>query len=88
MLKLPTQLRPLSKLKLWEDNYRRGDVDAIARSIREFGMNGIPRVWGETVMAGNHAVKALIAIKEAGGPLPKRGARPDVRQSRHSENSR
>jgi hypothetical protein len=30
---------PLSSLKLWAENYRVGDVDAIVKSIVRFGFN-------------------------------------------------
>lgn len=64
----PEQLfRPLSALTVWQDNYSTGDVLAIARSIRRFGMNGALRVWRDgIVMAGNHTLKALLLIREQG----------------------
>lgn len=59
-------LLPLSELSLWEDNYRQGDVDAIAASIVRFGFNGALRIWQRTVVAGNHALKALNRLQEQG----------------------
>lgn len=54
------QSRQLSKLVEWPENYRKGDISAIATSIRRFGFNGALRVWkGSTVIAGNHALFAL-----------------------------
>lgn len=59
--------KALSALQEWQDNYNRGDVEAIARSIRRFGMNAALRVWrNDTVMAGNHTLKALRLIREQG----------------------
>ncbi|PJF21234.1 MAG: hypothetical protein CUN56_12120 [Phototrophicales bacterium] len=51
--------RTLSDLTLWHDNYNQGDVEAIQRSIRQFGFNQTIRIHHNTVMAGNHTVKAL-----------------------------
>lgn len=60
-------LRPLSQLQEWADNYNHNDVTAIARSIRRFGFNTSPRVWQDnTIIAGNHAFKALKLIQEQG----------------------
>lgn len=56
----------LSDLQEWADNYNQGDVDNIARSIRRFGFNTALRVWGTTVMAGNHTMKALKLIRDEG----------------------
>lgn len=59
--------KPLSALTEWEDNYNRGDVALIARSIRRFGFNGSLRVWGSgIVLAGNHTLKALRLIQSQG----------------------
>lgn len=67
---------PLNSLRLWEENYRVGDVDAIVRSVVRFGFNSAVRVWNGTVVAGNHSVKALLQIKAAGlNPPP--GIRAD-----------
>lgn len=61
------QYKPLASLREWEDNYNHGDVEAIALSIRRFGMNSALRVWrDEIVMAGNHTLKALRLIQEQG----------------------
>ncbi len=58
-------LVPLSQLHEWERNYRLGDVEAIKKSIRRFGFNGVLKVWqGGVVMAGNHALKALRSLQE------------------------
>lgn len=65
--KSSTRYKPLSELVEWQDNYNRGDVEAIARSIRRFGMNQALRVWRDNiVMAGNHTLKALLLIKKQG----------------------
>lgn len=61
---------PLSSLKLWAENYRVGDVDAIVKSIVRFGFNSAVRVWRGTVVAGNHSVKALGQIKATGLAAP------------------
>jgi len=62
--------KSLSSLIEWSDNYNHGDVNAIAHSIRRFGMNNALRVWrGDVVMAGNHTCKALKLIREQ-GPQP------------------
>jgi hypothetical protein len=67
----PAQWIPLSQLRAWPRNYRRGNVEQIAQSIRRFGFNQALRVWKGTVMAGNHALAALKSMHEAGEPLPK-----------------
>ena len=60
---LPESLRPLAvpieDLKLLEGNPRRGDVDAVAKSLAKFGQRK-PVVIKEdgTVIAGNHTVMA------------------------------
>lgn len=60
--------RPLSTLVEWMDNYNSNDVAIVARSIRRFGFNAALRVWHQqTVMAGNHTLKALRLIREQGG---------------------
>lgn len=64
------QTKPLAGLQLWEDNYNRGDVAGIARSIRRFGFNNAPRIWKDNeVRGGNHTVLALRKIKDE-GPRP------------------
>jgi DNA modification methylase len=64
----------LTELALWERNYRRGQIDAIVRSVQEFGFMGAVRVRLEndkyTVYAGNHALKALLKIWDEGLPAP------------------
>jgi ParB-like chromosome segregation protein Spo0J len=65
------RMMPLSRLKRWDRNYRRGDVEAIAASINRFGFNGVLRVWKGTVMAGNHAYLALCKMKQECSPLPR-----------------
>jgi DNA modification methylase len=57
---------PLGQLKPWGRNYRRGEVGAIIASIKEFGFNGALRVWNGEVMAGNHALQALTAMRDDG----------------------
>jgi hypothetical protein len=69
-MELQLKLLKLSDLKVWERNYRRGDIDAICRSIRTFGLNGCPRVRGATVYAGNHCVLALRQMQESGEQPP------------------
>lgn len=62
-----TEFMPLDELQLWDRNYRKGDVDAIVRSITQFGFNQALRVWqGGVVVAGNHSLKALHALKASG----------------------
>jgi hypothetical protein len=57
----------IDDLHLWPDNYNQGDVQAIARSILRFGMNGVLRVWQDnTVIAGNHTLRALLLLKDLG----------------------
>ncbi|MEN6537367.1 MAG: DNA methyltransferase [Bryobacteraceae bacterium] len=60
----------ISDLRVWPRNYREGDVDAIARSIKRFGLNGALRIKGDYVYAGNHVYKALVRMKEAGEDPP------------------
>lgn len=61
--------KSLSSLNAWVDNYNSSDISAIATSIRRFGMNNALRVWGNTVMAGNHTFMALQKIKAEGPDL-------------------
>jgi len=63
-------MRPLSELKLWPQNYHEGDVGAIIASIEKFGFNGALRVHGDTVVAGNHALKALNILRDRGATVP------------------
>lgn len=63
-------LRSLDSIKRWEDNYRRGNIEAIAASIERFGFNGALRVWHDTVMAGNHAHAALEKLRADGVAAP------------------
>lgn len=62
----PIQYVPLESLSLWDENYRKGDVDAIIKSISQFGFNQALRVWRGTVVAGNHSLKALQALRATG----------------------
>lgn len=61
----------LSDLSTWERNYRKGDIDAIEKSISRFGFNGALSVRKGVVMAGNHSLLALRRLEEKGAPLPK-----------------
>lgn len=62
----------LSKLKLWPDNYHKGDVDLIVRSVQKFGFNGALRIWkGDEVRGGNHAKLALEQMRAAGLEAPR-----------------
>jgi hypothetical protein len=61
-------LRLLSELELWPQNYHEGHVGAIIASIEQFGFNGALRTHGNTVVAGNHALKALRILRERGEP--------------------
>lgn len=64
-------VRQISALKRWGRNYRKGDVNAIAKSIVRFGFNGALRVWNGTVMAGNHQLLALLSLKDSGIDPPR-----------------
>lgn len=67
---MPDRAR-LSDLKTWSRNYNRGDVGAIYTSVRAFGFNGTLRVWRDgVVVAGNHALKALVRMRDAGETPP------------------
>ena len=63
-------MRALSSLKLWPQNYHKGHVGEIIASIERFGFNGALRVYGDTVIAGNHQLKALIALRDRGAEAP------------------
>ena len=65
-----TTLRPLHELENWEANYRIGDVLAIRRSVERFGFLGALRTRGNVVYAGNHVLKALKELEEAGTVPP------------------
>ncbi len=59
--------RSIQDLKPWPDNYNKGDIRAIARSILMFGFNSALRVWQDgVVMAGNHSLLALRLLCEMG----------------------
>ncbi len=62
--------RRLPDLELWEGNYNKGDVPAVARSVQAFGFNGRVAVHQGTVMAGNTAIKALRVLHENNGIFP------------------
>ena len=67
--------RDIATLRLFERNYREGDVGAIVVSIERFGFNGALRVWQDGIVAaGNHALKALQSMKAGGYAVP-RGVR-------------
>ena len=67
----PATLRLLSDLTPWSQNYNRGDVDAIRRSISRFGFNGRLAIWkDDVIVAGNHAWKVLAAMHADGEPPP------------------
>ena len=73
-----TLFRPIAELDPWEANYNQGDVSAIARSIQAFGFNGRLATHGAIVMAGNHALAALVRLRDAGAAFPGgRGLRLD-----------
>lgn len=60
----------LSSLKGWDQNYRTGDIPAIAASLREFGFVGVLKVRDGVVMAGNQTLAALRSMKDAGEEPP------------------
>jgi hypothetical protein len=58
-------------LSLWDENYRYGDLDAIASSFAAFGFNSALRVWhGGVVVAGNQSLKTLRRMRDSGTPPP------------------
>lgn len=63
-----TEQFPINKLKTWPGNYRKGDIDAIAESIRANGWYGTIVAHEKTrrVIAGNHRLQAAqqLDIKE------------------------
>lgn len=62
----------LATLKRWNRNYRQGDVGAIIQSIARFGFNGALRVWrDDVVIAGNHALMALLQMKASAYQTPR-----------------
>lgn len=66
------QYRDLATLKRWGRNYRQGDVGAIIQSIARFGFNGALRVWrDDVVIAGNHALMALMQMKASAYQTPR-----------------
>jgi len=70
----------LNGLIVWPENYNRGDVEAIALSIRHFGFNNAPRIWRDVhVRANNHTVLALRLIQSE-------GARPGLDHSYPPQN--
>lgn len=55
----------LHDLKMWSENYHKGDVPRVKHSFSEFGYNGVLRVWkGNVVYAGNTSLKALLELHE------------------------
>ena len=67
--------RDIATLKTFPRNYRRGDIGAIAKSLRKFGMNGALRVRGDVVYAGNHTLLALQRMKAQGAKKVPKGIR-------------
>lgn len=76
MDKLAIEYIPINELTAYEDNARQhhsDDVEAIARSIRQFGMCDPIGVWGErNVIVEGHG--RLLALKQLG-----RGEAPCIR---------
>ncbi len=60
-----SQTARLDSLQTWDRNYRRGDIQAIKRSIVRFGFNGALRIRAGVVMAGNHSLLALRELEAA-----------------------
>lgn len=60
-----SQTARLDSLQTWDRNYRRGDIQAIKRSIQRFGFNGALRIRAGVVMAGNHSLLALRELEAA-----------------------
>lgn len=74
MTQQPQHIRyhDLATLKRWNRNYRQGDVGAIIQSIARFGYNGALRVWQDNVViAGNHALMALLQMKASAYQTPR-----------------
>lgn len=74
MTQQPQHIRyhDLATLKRWNRNYRQGDVGAIIQSIARFGFNGALRVWrDDVVIAGNHALMALLQMKASAYQTPR-----------------
>jgi hypothetical protein len=72
------KLRNIRDLTLWPENYNSGDVGKIMYSIVRFGVGNALRTWGEIVIAGNHTLKALWQLQEAGPEICKYIGLPDA----------
>jgi len=54
---MPEQYIAIHEINLWHDNYRHGDVGAIATSLKRFGLNRSIALWqNKTVIAGNKSI--------------------------------
>ncbi len=61
----------LSDINLWQANYRQGDVAMIQASIQRFGYARGVSLWRDnTVIAGNHTIKALQALEAQQADVP------------------
>jgi hypothetical protein len=61
----------LSDINLWDANYRQGDVAMITASIQKFGYARSVALWTDnTVIAGNHTIKALQALEAQQADVP------------------
>ncbi len=59
-------------VRLWDANYRHGDIDMIAKSIQRFGYNRSVSIWRDSVViAGNHTIKALQYLESQQAEAPK-----------------
>lgn len=56
---------PIGSVKLWQANYRQGDIGAVSESLRRFGQQKpvVAQLSSRTVIAGNHVLKAALALK-------------------------
>ena len=61
----------VADIRLWQANYRQGDVAMIIKSIAQFGYNRSVSLWRDNVViAGNHTVKALQQMENEGYDPP------------------
>jgi len=56
------EVRPIAELEMLPGNPRRGDVEAIKRSLGRFGLRYPIVVRGDVVIAGNHRLQAAIEL--------------------------
>ena len=71
--KLELRYVPLAQAKLWEENPKRHDIDALIRSIDQHGFGDPPKFDAQLggLVYGNGRTEALDRMRQDGHPLPR-----------------